>query len=91
MDLLRTVRLHLGDKNHAYLRQVAKDSGVSYFTLRKIVRGYTQAPSYDTAVRLIKYYETRRTHISRDDLAKNRLKRPAKAKIGKPGPLRKRK
>ncbi|HUC75818.1 MAG TPA: hypothetical protein VMS04_11035 [Vicinamibacterales bacterium] len=63
MDVLAILRADCvddGQANHAVIRHIAGRTGLSYYTLRKLVKGYSRNPSYRTAETLRRYYDRMR-------------------------------
>lgn len=59
MDYIAMLRADLGGSPQDEIRAVAAEMEVNYFTLRKLVRGETVKPSYDTGEAIRNYYDRR--------------------------------
>lgn len=60
MMTLEELKLKLEDRN---LKQVAKNSGVSYETVLTIATGKNKNPSYNSVLKLVNYLGDKNEHI----------------------------
>lgn len=60
VDALETIRSKLSRVTWRNLQRIADEAGVPFHTLRKIVSGETQNPSYRTVEKLLYFAKTRK-------------------------------
>ncbi len=58
MDILEAVRKELGGAGEVAIRAVANELDIDFYTLRKIAKGYTLNPRYNTVQKLRARYDS---------------------------------